>query len=236
MPDALSDRLDAAVEAIPRAYPGPGGAVAVLREGEVLVRHAWGWANAERRIPFTPRTLFRMCSITKQFTCAVVLDASQILRRWTAMCAPACRSWKEPAPGALHLCPQPVGPARLLGGGHAAGLAGRSAVRRHRGRARSSPPRGRCSSRRGRVFPTCNQNFRMLGDIVAERPAVRFADCCGPASSTAPAWRAPSWPPTPAPCRTGPRAMKAPRPAVSARPRTASCGPATPAWAPAWTT
>ena len=70
-----SSRVDRAVATLPRAYPGPGGAVAVLRAGEVLARHAWGWANAERHIPFTPRTLFRMCSITKQFTCAVVLDA-----------------------------------------------------------------------------------------------------------------------------------------------------------------
>src|SRR5215475_2032451 len=68
-------RLDRIVETLPRAYPGPGGAIAALRDGEVLIRHAWGYANAERRIPFTPRTLFRMCSITKQFTCAVVLDA-----------------------------------------------------------------------------------------------------------------------------------------------------------------
>ena len=66
--------LDRVVESLLRTYAGPGGAIAVLRDGEVLVRHTWGWANAERRIPFTPRTLFRMCSITKQFTCAVVLD------------------------------------------------------------------------------------------------------------------------------------------------------------------
>ncbi len=69
----MTDRLDRAFERLPRDYPGPGGAVAVLREGEVLARHAWGWANAERRIPFTPRSLFRICSITKQFTCGVVL-------------------------------------------------------------------------------------------------------------------------------------------------------------------
>ncbi|MCU0985337.1 MAG: D-aminopeptidase [Acetobacteraceae bacterium] len=70
---ALSRRLDALLTRLPRAYPGPGGAVAILRDGEVLVRHAWGFANAERRIPFTPKTLFRVCSITKQFTCATVL-------------------------------------------------------------------------------------------------------------------------------------------------------------------
>jgi CubicO group peptidase (beta-lactamase class C family) len=62
MTSSLSTRLDRVIAALPSAYPGPGGAVAVLREGEALVRHAWGWANAEQRIPFTPRTLFRMCS------------------------------------------------------------------------------------------------------------------------------------------------------------------------------
>ena len=75
MTQILAARLDRAVAALPAAYPGPGGAVAVLQRGEVLVRHAWGWANAERRIPATPSTLFRLCSITKQFTCALVLDA-----------------------------------------------------------------------------------------------------------------------------------------------------------------
>ena len=59
--------------ALPRLYPGPGGAAAVLRNGEVILRHAWGFANAEQRLPFTPRTLFRMCSITKQFACATLL-------------------------------------------------------------------------------------------------------------------------------------------------------------------
>jgi hypothetical protein len=65
--------LDAALDQLARAYPGPGGACAVLRRGEVRVRHCWGWANAERRIRFTPQSLFRVCSITKHFTCAALL-------------------------------------------------------------------------------------------------------------------------------------------------------------------
>ncbi|WP_291296698.1 D-aminopeptidase [Elioraea sp.] len=75
MIQGLTQRLDSLLADLPRAYPGPGGAIAILREGEVLACHAWGYANAEQRIPFTPRTLFRMCSITKQFTCGVVLEA-----------------------------------------------------------------------------------------------------------------------------------------------------------------
>ncbi len=75
MTDPLPRRLDRFLDALPRRYPGPGGAIAILREGEVLARHAWGYANAERRIAFTPQTLFRICSISKQFTCGVVLEA-----------------------------------------------------------------------------------------------------------------------------------------------------------------
>src|SRR5579875_3346376 len=66
--------LDHLLAELPQRHPGPGGAVAVLREGEVLARHAWGWADAERRIPFTPRTMSLICSISKQFTCALLLD------------------------------------------------------------------------------------------------------------------------------------------------------------------
>jgi D-aminopeptidase len=67
--------LERAAGRLAQAFPGPGGACAVVKDGEVLIRHAWGWANAERRITFTPASLFRICSITKQFTCATVLDA-----------------------------------------------------------------------------------------------------------------------------------------------------------------
>ena len=66
-------RLDSVLHALTRS-PGPGGAVAVLKDGAVLARQTWGWADMERRLPFTPETLFRICSITKQFTCATLLD------------------------------------------------------------------------------------------------------------------------------------------------------------------
>ena len=103
MTTPLSLRLDHQIEALPRAYPGPGGAVAVLRDGEVLVRHAWGFANAERRISFTPRSLFRMCSITKQFTCATVLDAFPDPSDLDDDVAARLPLLESAAPGALHL-------------------------------------------------------------------------------------------------------------------------------------
>src|ERR1700720_3748721 len=100
---APTTRLERVLERLPHTYPGPGGAVAVLSAGEVRVRHAWGWANAERRIALTPRTLFRLCSITKQFTCGVLLDAfpdpsvldDDVRARLKLL---------EQVPGILHLC------------------------------------------------------------------------------------------------------------------------------------
>lgn len=74
MTATASSCLDAVIKALPMRYPGPGGAVAVVKDGVVLVRHAWGAANLERRIAFTPQTLVPICSITKQFTCALLLD------------------------------------------------------------------------------------------------------------------------------------------------------------------
>ena len=66
--------LDKAIQDLPSLYEGPGGAVAVIRDGAVLARHAWGFADLEKRVPFSPSTLMPICSITKEFTCAVLLD------------------------------------------------------------------------------------------------------------------------------------------------------------------
>ncbi len=99
-----TERLARVLDALPRAYPGPGGAVAVLRNGETLVRHAWGWANAERRLPFTPQTLFRLCSITKQFTCGLVLDAFPDPSVLDADVRARLPGLEGEAPSALHLC------------------------------------------------------------------------------------------------------------------------------------
>jgi D-aminopeptidase len=104
MDHALSRRLDALLTRLPMAYPGPGGAIAILREGEVLVRHAWGFANAERRIPFTPQTLFRVCSITKQFTCATVLAAVGEPEALDATVAARLPLLRPAAPPARLLC------------------------------------------------------------------------------------------------------------------------------------
>jgi len=73
MTSVNASALDRAIEELPRRYPGPGGAVAVVKDGVPIIRHGWGFANLETRQPYTTATLAPICSITKQFTCATWL-------------------------------------------------------------------------------------------------------------------------------------------------------------------
>jgi len=50
-----------------------GGAVAVMRGGEVVFSRGYGMANLETGTPVSPDTVFRIGSLTKQFTAAAIL-------------------------------------------------------------------------------------------------------------------------------------------------------------------
>ena len=167
--------LHRALAALPRAYPGPGGAVAVLHQGQVLIRHAWGFANAERRAPFTPRSLFRMCSITKQFTCAAALNAFPDLSALDRDVAARLPELAGPAPGAAHLAHNQSGlrdywAVAMLHGSPAEAPFGDIEAARIIAATRS------LQFTPGTRFSYVNQNFRMLGDILADRAGRSFAD------------------------------------------------------------
>lgn len=51
----------------------PGAAVIVVKDGKVLFRQARGMANLELNVPLQPDMLFRLGSITKQFTAAAIM-------------------------------------------------------------------------------------------------------------------------------------------------------------------
>jgi D-aminopeptidase len=175
MTTALSTRLDRILETLARTYRGPGGAVAALRSGEVLLRHAWGWANAERRIAFTPKTLFRMCSVTKQFTCALVLDVFPDPSVLDGDVRARLPLLEGRAPGALHLCHNQSGlrdywAVAMLHGSPAEAPFGDSEAARVIAASRTLqfPP--------GARYSYANQNFRILSDILQERTGRSFAE------------------------------------------------------------
>jgi CubicO group peptidase (beta-lactamase class C family) len=51
----------------------PGAAVIVVRGGELLLRKGYGMADLERRLPVDPGMVFRIGSVTKQFTSTAIL-------------------------------------------------------------------------------------------------------------------------------------------------------------------
>ena len=172
---SLAHRLDGLLSDLPNRYPGPGGAVAVLREGQVLERRAWGFADAERRIPFTPRTLFRVCSITKQFVCALLLDLHPDPSVLDAALRARLPGLAGEAPGALHLAHNQSGlrdywAVAMLLGAPAESPFGEEDARAVIGgtRALQFAP--------GTRFSYSNGNFRLLGDAIAESAGRSLAE------------------------------------------------------------
>src|SRR5580692_5994168 len=80
------------VDALMQAYQGevPGASVLVLKDGEFLIRRAYGLADLAPRTPATPATNYRLASMTKEFTATAVLLLAQerrlslddVLTRW----------------------------------------------------------------------------------------------------------------------------------------------------------
>ena len=92
-----------AVDSLFAAYTGgavPGASVIVIRDGDVMVRRAYGMADLERRIAATPETDYRLASVSKQFTAMAVmllakdgkLRYDQPIRDFLAELPPATRA------------------------------------------------------------------------------------------------------------------------------------------------
>lgn len=64
--------IDLIIEKAGLLYPGPGGAIGIVKDGVPLAQRAWGFADLNQRIPMTRETMFPICSITKQMVCAVL--------------------------------------------------------------------------------------------------------------------------------------------------------------------
>jgi CubicO group peptidase (beta-lactamase class C family) len=72
----LPERLDAiAAEAFSK--DGPGGSVIVVQGGKVLLRKSYGMADLELGVPARPEMVYRIGSMTKQFTAVAILQLVQ---------------------------------------------------------------------------------------------------------------------------------------------------------------
>ncbi len=75
---AITQPAASAVDSVFAAWDrqdSPGCAAGALRHGEWVFRNAYGMANLDHAVPLTPDSMFRMASVSKQFTVAAVLVA-----------------------------------------------------------------------------------------------------------------------------------------------------------------
>ena len=56
-----------------RSHPAPGISIGVQRDGEVLFAGGFGYADLENEVPATAETVYRIGSVTKQFTAAAAM-------------------------------------------------------------------------------------------------------------------------------------------------------------------
>jgi CubicO group peptidase (beta-lactamase class C family) len=72
--DALVRAVDSLAQASLRAGPIAGMSVALVRGSDVLLAKGYGFADLENEVPATAHTVYRIGSITKQFTAAALLQ------------------------------------------------------------------------------------------------------------------------------------------------------------------
>lgn len=70
---AQTDRVDEYVRYAMERFRIPGLAMAVVKDGQVVVARGYGRASLELDVPVTPETVFEIGSITKQFTAAAIM-------------------------------------------------------------------------------------------------------------------------------------------------------------------
>ncbi len=166
----MPETLDKVLSALPHRFQGAGGAVAVLRDGQVMARHAWGYADLERRIPFTAQTMFLICSISKQFTCATTILTTDLDRNPNVLDSQLAARLPKMAqrPTASLMAHNQSGlrdywALTALAGSPVEAPFTEAQARRLTDRAET------LHFQPGTRYSYCNHNFRVLGDLVAER-------------------------------------------------------------------
>lgn len=104
MRDLDEAALMRALDRLALRYRGPGGVAGVVREGRVVAARAWGFADLAARRPMTEATRLPICSISKQFTCGLLLDLVADPARLDGALARYLPQMTGPLPSVQQLC------------------------------------------------------------------------------------------------------------------------------------
>ncbi|WP_134680521.1 D-aminopeptidase [Paracoccus ravus] len=157
--------LDAALNALPKRFPGPGGVAGIVKDGQVVAARAWGYADLDSAQPMTGMTRLPICSISKQFTCAVLLATQKDPARLDARVAEFLPNFSGPLPSIRQLCDNQSGlrdywALTVLQGGLAEQPFRREDALPLLARMKTGhfPP--------GTQYSYCNCNYRILSELI----------------------------------------------------------------------
>ena len=156
---------------------GPGGAVGVIREGVVVLRHVWGYADPKRHQPLTSATRFPICSISKQFTCGALLSLGKDPDAYDALLSHYLPSMETERPSIRHLCNNQSG---LRDSWALTGLHGANAgdvFRREDARTLFARMRTTHFAP-GSRYSYSNGNFRILSDLIENVSGRSLGELC----------------------------------------------------------
>ena len=157
--------LTRALDLLAQRFKGPGGVAGVVKDGRVVARRVWGHADMSAGLAMTAATRLPICSISKQFTVALLLDQvgdPATLDPWVADYLPA---FQAPLPRVQHLADNQSGlrdywALTVLHGAHPEQHFRREDARPLLTRMQTGhfPP--------GTSYSYCNANFRILGEMI----------------------------------------------------------------------
>ncbi|MFC5738238.1 D-aminopeptidase [Sinirhodobacter huangdaonensis] len=96
--------LERALDLLPDQYRGPAGVAGVVHRGRVIARRAWGYADTAARMPMTAGLRMPICSISKQMTCALLLDLFADPEVLAPRLAELLPRFRGALPSIAHLC------------------------------------------------------------------------------------------------------------------------------------
>jgi CubicO group peptidase (beta-lactamase class C family) len=74
---AQSDKVGDYVRAEMKRQRIPGLSLAIVKDGKIILAEGYGLANIEFNIPASPETVYKICSVSKQFIAAGIMLVAQ---------------------------------------------------------------------------------------------------------------------------------------------------------------
>ena len=180
LPDDVAGRIAGAFADLAMT-DGPGAAVAVLKDGDVVWQACTGLASIEHDVPITPATRFHLVSASKPFTAAAMLLLESDRR---LSIDDDIRDWLPELPEPLFMH-GPITIRQLLN--HTSGIRDALEVLRLRGSWRTSPQReadildlafatAELNAPPGRRYLYCNTGFVLAAEILRRASGLESAD------------------------------------------------------------